>query len=88
MGFPGLIGLLAFLIGLLPFAWRSCRHLIHVHSRSTPLPLALGTLGSAVAFCVHGLTDDVTFYAKAHIIAWGLFGVAVGVGVLAGRREK
>ena len=30
MGFPGLIGLLAFLIGLLPFAWRSCRHLIHV----------------------------------------------------------
>ncbi len=88
MGFPGLIGLLAFLIGLLPFAWRSCRRLIRRPGGVASLPLALGTLGSAVAFCVHGLTDDVTFYAKAHIIAWGLFGVAVGVGVLAERRER
>ena len=88
MGFPGLIGLLAFLVGLLPLRLAIVPPPDPQARRGTSLPLALGTLGSAVTFCVHGLTDDVTFYAKAHIIAWGLFGVAVGVGVLAGRREK
>ena len=38
-------------------------------------------LGVLVVFAVHGLTDNLTFYARGHFIAWALFGVAAGVGM-------
>jgi hypothetical protein len=34
-----------------------------------------------VVFAVHGITDNLTFYARGHFIAWALFGVAVAVGM-------
>jgi len=76
LGFPGLIATLAFLLGLLYLSWRAARRA----SGSGLEPLALGMLGVVVDFAVHGLTDNFTFYAKAHFIAWALFGVAVAVG--------
>jgi len=77
LGFPGLIAALAFFLGLLYLSWRAARR-----ASGTRLePLALGMLGVLVVFAVHGLTDNLTFYAKGHFIAWALFGVAVGVGM-------
>jgi len=80
MGYPGLIGLLAFLFGLLGAQWQACRRLVRARPRNgDALPLALGALGSAVVYCVHGLTDHVTFYARASLVAWVLLGVGMGV---------
>jgi putative inorganic carbon (HCO3(-)) transporter len=77
LGFPGLIAKLAFLLGLLYIAWRGARS-----AQGDPLePVALAMLGMIVIFAVHGFTDDFTFYAKAHLIAWGLFGFALAVGM-------
>jgi O-antigen ligase len=76
-GFPGLIATLAFLLGLFYLSWRAAQR-----ASGTGLePLALGMLGVVVVFAAHGLTDNLTFYAKAHFIAWALFGVAVAVGL-------
>jgi hypothetical protein len=56
-------------------SWRAARR-----ARGSQLePLASAMLGMVVIFAVHGLTDNFTFFAKAHLIAWGLFGVAVAV---------
>lgn len=77
LGFPGLIATLAFLLGLFYITWRAARRV-----RGSRLePLASAMLGMVVVFAVHGLTDNFTFYAKAHLIAWALFGVAVAVGL-------
>jgi len=77
LGFPGLIATLAFLLGLFYLSWRAAQR-----ASGTGLePLALGMVGVVVVFAVHGLTDNFTFYAKAHFIAWALFGVAVAVGL-------
>lgn len=74
-GFPGLIVLLAFLLGLFYLSWQSARR-----SNGTPLePLALGLLGSAVAFATHGLVDTIPYSPKAHLIIWALFGVVVAL---------
>jgi putative inorganic carbon (HCO3(-)) transporter len=75
LGFPGLIATLAFLLGLCYLSWCAVRR-----ASTTGLePLAAGMLGGIVVFAVHGFTDNITFYAKAHLIAWALFGVAVAV---------
>lgn len=75
LGFPGLIATLAFLLGLCYLSWCAVRR-----AGNTGLePLAAGMLGGIVVFAVHGFTDNITFYAKAHLIAWALFGVAVAV---------
>jgi len=75
LGFPGLIATLAFLLGLFYLSWRAAQR-----AGGTELePLALGMLGTVVVFAAHGLTDNFTFYSKAHFIAWALFGVAVAV---------
>ncbi len=80
MGYPGLIGLLALVFGLLGAQWQTCRHLVRARPRSgEALPLALGSLGAAVVYCVHGLTDHITFYARASLVAWVLLGVGMGV---------
>ena len=77
LGFPGLIATLSFLLGLFYLSWRAAQR-----AGGTGLePLAPGMLGVIVVFAVHGLTDNLTFYAKAHFIAWALFGVAVAVGL-------
>jgi hypothetical protein len=77
LGFPGLIATLAFLLGLFYISWRAARG-----ARGKQLePLASAMLGMVLIFAVHGLTDNFTFYAKAHLIVWGLFGVAVSVGM-------
>jgi O-antigen ligase len=77
LGFPGLIATLAFLLGLFYLSWCAARR-----ARGTRLePLALGMLGVLVVFAVHGITDNLTFYARGHFIAWALFGVAVAVGM-------
>ena len=77
LGFLGLIATLALIFGLCYFSWRTARRAAGTGLES----LALGMLGGIVVFAVHGLTDDITFYAKAHFIAWALFGVAVAVGM-------
>jgi putative inorganic carbon (hco3(-)) transporter len=75
LGFPGLIATLAFLLGLCYLSWCAVRR-----ARGTEMkPLASGMLGGIIVFAVHGFTDNITFYAKAHLIAWALFGVAVAV---------
>ena len=77
LGFPGLIATLSFLLGLFYLSWRAAQR-----ADGTGLePLASGMLGVIVVFAAHGLTDNLTFYAKAHFIAWALFGVAVAVGL-------
>ena len=77
LGFPGLIAALAFFLGLFYLSWCAARR-----ASGTRLePLALGMLGVLVVFAVHGLTDNLTFYARGHFIAWALFGVAAGVGM-------
>jgi O-antigen ligase len=84
LGFPGLIATLAFLLGLCYLSWRAAQR-----ARGTGLePLASGMLGGIVVFAVHGFTDNITFYAKSHFIAWTLFGVAVAVGLRLGRDDK
>lgn len=76
LGFPGLIALLAFLIGLLALCWQAARR-----ARGSALaPLARGMLGVVVVYCAHGLTDTLSFSPKAHLIAWSLFGIAAAVG--------
>jgi O-antigen ligase len=76
LGFPGLIATLAFLLGLFYLSWRAAQH-----ASDTELePLALGMMGMIAVFAAHGLTDNLTFYAKAHFIAWALFGVAAALG--------
>lgn len=77
LGFPGLVATLAFLVGVLYLSWQAARRA----RGSTLEPLGLGMLGVIVVFAVHGLTDNLTFYAKAHFIAWALLGVAVAVGL-------
>ncbi len=76
LGFPGLIAVLAFVLGLLHLSWSAARRAIGTGLE----PLALGMLGVLVVFAVHGVSDNLTFYARGHFIAWALFGVAVGVG--------
>ena len=77
LGFPGLIATLSFLLGLFYLSWHAAQR-----AGGTGLePLASGMLGAVVVFAVHGLTDNLTFYAKAHFIAWALFGVVVAVGL-------
>ena len=75
MGVPGLIATLAFLLGLFYHSWLAAQR-----ARGSGLePLGLGTVGVVGVFSVHGLFDDITFYAKAHFIAWALFGLAAAV---------
>jgi len=77
LGFPGLIATLAFLLGMFHASWCAARR-----ATGTGLePLSLGMLGVLVVFAVHGLSDNLTFYARGHFIAWALFGVAVAVGM-------
>jgi len=84
LGFPGLIATLSFLLGLFHLSWRAAQR-----ADGTGLePLAPGMLGVIVVFAAHGLTDNLTFYAKAHFIAWALFGVAVAVGLRLLRDEE
>ena len=83
-GFPGLIATLAFLLGLLYLSWRAAQRA----GGSELEPLASGMLGGVVVFAVHGFTDNLTYYAKAHFIAWALFGVAVAVGLSLVRENK
>jgi len=84
LGFPGLIATLALLLGLLYLSWRATRC-----SDSTGLePLALGMLGMLVVFAAHGFTDNLTFYPRAHFIAWALFGLTVAVGLRLVRDDK
>jgi putative inorganic carbon (hco3(-)) transporter len=73
MGVLGLVALCAFLIGLLAFSWQALRH----GKRSGEAPLVLGMFGMVIVFCVHGVTDAITYYPRAHLIVWALFGVAV-----------
>ena len=76
-GFPGLVVLLAFLMGLFAFCWRTARR-----ARGTQLePLALGMLGVIVVVATHGLVETLPFSPKANLIAWALFGVAVSAGL-------
>lgn len=77
LGFPGLIATLAFLLGLFYTTWCAARRANGTERE----PLALGMLGVLVVFAVHGLSDNLTFYARGHFIAWALFGVAVAVGM-------
>jgi putative inorganic carbon (hco3(-)) transporter len=75
MGFPGLIALCAFLLGLLNFSLKALRH----GNCDSMAPLVLGLFGTLIVFCVHGLTDAITTSTWAHLVAWGLFGVGVAV---------
>ncbi|MBN1259930.1 MAG: O-antigen ligase family protein [Anaerolineae bacterium] len=77
LGFPGLISLSAVLIGLFALSWRA----IAMSKDSSLAPLALSNLGIIVVICTHGLSDAITFYTRAHVIAWALLGVVAGVGV-------
>jgi len=77
LGFPGLIATLGFLLGLLYLSWRATQR----HGGTGLEPLASGMLGMLVVFAVHGLTDNLTFYPRAHFIAWALFGLAVALGL-------
>jgi putative inorganic carbon (hco3(-)) transporter len=79
LGIPGLAGLLSFAIGLLTLTWKAARRTARNARPPRDTPLVLGTLGVIVVFCVHGLTDTVTYYLRAHLIAWALFGVALAV---------
>lgn len=81
MGLPGMIALLATLIGLGVLTWRAARQA--AHARMPAAPLAVGSLGSVAVLCIHGITDAITYYARAHIIAWALLGVAAGTALWA-----
>lgn len=75
LGYPGLILTLAFLFGMLYIVWQAARRA----RGGVAEPFASAMLGTVVVYAVHGLVDNLTFYAKAHLIAWALFGVAVAV---------
>lgn len=77
LGIPGLVSLLSSAIGLLTLTWKAARRTARNAQLSFDTPLVLGSLGVIVVFCVHGLTDTVTHYLRAHLIAWTLFGVAL-----------
>jgi len=75
LGLPGLTAMLATLLGLLASTWRA----VQGNRGPAPTPLTIAILGALVVFAVHGITDSITFYAKAHTIAWTLFGLAAAV---------
>jgi putative inorganic carbon (HCO3(-)) transporter len=82
-GYPGLIAMLAFLLGIFYLCWRSARR-----ARSTAFePLALGILGTVVVFAVHGAVETIPFSPKASVIVWALFGVAAAMGAHLMRRD-
>jgi O-antigen ligase len=84
LGFPGLIVTLALVLGLLHLSWDATQR-----ARGTSLkPLASAMLGTVVVFATHGITDNITFYAKAHVITWALFGVAVAVAMYLLRYDR
>jgi O-antigen ligase len=75
LGYPGIILTLAFLFGMLFVTGQAVGR-----ARDEEIkPLASAMLVTVVVYAVHGLIDNLTFYAKAHLIAWALFGVAVAV---------
>ena len=79
MGYPGLIALLAFLFGLGVLGWLAAYRA--TRAGLSAAPLSVGALGSTVVLCIHGITDAITYYARAHLICWALLGVAVGAGL-------
>jgi O-antigen ligase len=89
MGIPGLIGLTAFLLGLLVLIWRAVRsapnkEITDPGSRDLlpGEPLTLGMLGVVVVICGHGLTETIAYSPQANSIIWGFFGVATAIGML------
>jgi putative inorganic carbon (HCO3(-)) transporter len=70
-GFPGLVAFLALLILLFFIALRSTR----LSKQGEWWPLAIGLLGSLVAFVAHGHFDSTTSFIKAHTVIWGLIGL-------------
>jgi hypothetical protein len=82
LGAPGIVALLAFLMGMLRLSWVGART-ASLEARSlTWSSLTQGLFGTVVVLCVHGIIDMVTYYTRAHTIAWGMLGVAAGAAVV------
>lgn len=83
VGIPGMVTITAFLMGLGLLEWRAATGA--VRAARPAAPLAVGSLGAVTALCVHGITDAVTYYARAHLSAWALLGIAMGVAMVCSR---
>ncbi|MCU0522302.1 MAG: O-antigen ligase family protein [Anaerolineae bacterium] len=83
-GYAGLITWVAFLCGLLALLWRAGR----TSSDSPWGSLVLGSLGTIVVACVHGITDTLFFAPKVFVIAWALFGIGTAASIDRLRAEK
>jgi O-antigen ligase len=70
-GVPGLISLGALLLLLFHMALRST----YLSKRGQWWPLAIGLLGSFVAFVGHGQFDSITSFIRPHTLLWGLIGL-------------
>jgi len=78
-----MVTITAFLMGLGLLEWRAATSA--VRAARPAAPLAVGSLGAVTALCVHGITDAVTYYARAHLSAWALLGIAMGVAMVCSR---
>jgi len=81
-----MVTITAFLMGLGLLEWRAATSA--VRAARPAAPLAVGSLGAVTALCVHGITDAVTYYARAHLAAWALLGIAMGVAMVCSRAAR
>ncbi|HFQ95405.1 MAG TPA: hypothetical protein ENK30_02425 [Anaerolineae bacterium] len=77
MGYPGLIAFLAFYLVLMAALIRRYRR---ARERSLRM-LAVGLIGSLVAYLVHGFVDVPLYSPLSAIVLWGLFGAMMAVGI-------
>lgn len=75
MGLPGFIAHLVFYFALLRLLLKRALDPRAGYSRA----LALGLLGSLVAFLTHGFFEVITYAPRAAVVVWALFGLIVAV---------
>lgn len=77
-GFPGLIALLALLLGVGAAIVAATRRWAAIPPADRPLAaLAIGVFGSLTTFTVHGLVDAPQVAPPSYVLLFGLFGAAM-----------